>query len=51
MCNKESCQKPENLKVKPETCTPEQIKACHGEALTHPCVTDVPDNQQKGEPG
>jgi len=37
MC-KEGCQKPENLKDKPEGCTPEQIRECHGEVKEHPCV-------------
>lgn len=30
------CQYPEKLKGKPEECTPEQIKECHGEK-EHPC--------------
>ena len=45
MCGKKGCgwvgaccQKPENLKIKPEECTPEQIKKCHGEVKGHPCV-------------
>ena len=40
MCcqEKESCQKPENLKGEPEECSPEQIKICHGDAKGHPCV-------------
>ena len=33
------CQKPENLKDKPEDCSPEQIRECHGEAKQHPCTT------------
>jgi hypothetical protein len=28
---KDNCQKPEHLKDKPENCTPEQIRECHGE--------------------
>ena len=45
MCNSEDkCEKPENLKTKPEECTPEQIKECHGEAKGHPCV-----DEQEGE--
>jgi hypothetical protein len=45
MCDPEKkCEKPENLKTKPEECTPEQIKKCHGEAKGHPCVDD-----QEGE--
>jgi hypothetical protein len=42
-CNKEGakmcdckCQYPEKLKGKPEECTPEQIKECHGNE-EHPC--------------
>ena len=35
---KEECQKPENLKDKPENCTPEQIRKCHGEQKEHPCI-------------
>jgi hypothetical protein len=39
MCNTENkCEKPENLKTKPEECTPEQIKECHGDVEEHPCV-------------
>jgi DNA-binding transcriptional ArsR family regulator len=30
------CQPPEKLKGKPEECTPEQIKECHGDK-EHPC--------------
>jgi ArsR family transcriptional regulator len=37
MCN-DCCQKPEKLKDKPTTCTPEQIKQCHGKDGGHPCV-------------
>jgi len=36
MCN-DCCQQPHKLKGKPEECTPEQIKACHGDAKDHPC--------------
>ncbi|MFO7898352.1 MAG: hypothetical protein R6V58_04750 [Planctomycetota bacterium] len=31
------CEKPENLKGKPEDCSPEQVKECHDEAEEHPC--------------
>ncbi len=37
---KKGCQKPENLKGTPEECSPEQIRACHGEQEEHPCVAD-----------
>ncbi len=37
MCNCNcNCQQPEKLKGKPEECTPEQIKECHG-GEEHPC--------------
>jgi hypothetical protein len=39
MCQpKPTCQKPEQLKGRPEECTPEQVKKCHGAEKTHPCV-------------
>jgi len=41
MCKPESrkgCEHPEMLKGKPEECSPEQIKECHGEVVKHPCV-------------
>lgn len=31
------CQKPENLKSKPEECSKEQIHKCHGDEKGHPC--------------
>jgi len=38
MCDKNSCcQKPENLEGKPEECSLEQIRICHGETAGHPC--------------
>ncbi len=45
MCSqeKESCQKPENLKGEPEECSPEQIKICHGDVEEHPCVEKAED--------
>jgi hypothetical protein len=39
MC-KCSCQKPEMLTGKPEACTPEKIKECHGDAKEHPCAKE-----------
>ncbi len=35
-----SCKYPERLKEKPEKCTPEQIKECHGETKEHPCTVE-----------
>lgn len=43
MCDekeKKCCEKPENLKGKPQDCTPEQIRKCHGEVRKHPCCED-----------
>jgi hypothetical protein len=36
--NKRGCEHPERLKGKPEECTPEQIRECHGEVKEHPCA-------------
>jgi len=36
MCE-ECCTYPEKLKGKPEQCSPEQIKECHGDVKSHPC--------------
>lgn len=39
MCCKDEkkCEKPENLKGKPEECSEEQIKECHGDEKKHTC--------------
>ncbi len=37
MCEKKRCEKPENLEGKPEECSPEQIRKCHGSTEEHPC--------------
>ena len=40
MCGKQGeCQKPQNLEGKPQDCSPQQIKKCHGDVAVHPCVT------------
>lgn len=42
MCGcKKECRNPEKLTGKPEDCSPEQIKECHGEVAEHPCVSNV----------
>jgi len=38
MCERGKCCKPEKLKGKPEDCSPEQVKECHGTSKEHPCV-------------
>lgn len=35
------CEYPEKLKGKPEECTPEQIKECHGDTKEHPCEDKI----------
>ena len=35
---KEGCEHPEKLKTRPEECTPEQIRECHGDVKEHPCA-------------
>lgn len=37
-CGTEGCQKPENLKSKPEDCSPERTRECHGDAEGHLCL-------------
>ena len=41
------CQQPDQLQDKPENCTPEQIRKCHGDTKDHPCTGD--DGTPKGE--
>ena len=39
MCEeKQGCQRPEELTGKPEECSAEQIKKCHGDVKEHPCA-------------
>jgi len=35
---KQKCQNPEGLVGKPEDCSAEQIKKCHGDVKEHTCV-------------
>lgn len=39
------CQQPDKLKDKPENCSPEQIRECHGDVKKHPCKEE--NKQQK----
>lgn len=34
------CERPEKLEGKPEECTPEQIRECHGDVKEHPCTKE-----------
>jgi hypothetical protein len=41
MCEKDNCcEKPDQLKGKPQDCSPEQIKKCHGSEAEHPCAKE-----------
>jgi hypothetical protein len=41
MCEKDKCcQKPDQLKGKPEDCTSEQIEKCHGSEKNHCCCQE-----------
>jgi ArsR family transcriptional regulator, arsenate/arsenite/antimonite-responsive transcriptional repressor len=48
------CQQPNKLMDKPENCTPEQIKQCHGDAKEHPCTNEncapEPKGSESGRP-
>lgn len=40
MCDKgKCCQKPDKLRGRPQDCSPEQIKECHGDVKGHPCLS------------
>ncbi|MGD2150188.1 MAG: metalloregulator ArsR/SmtB family transcription factor [Desulfobacterales bacterium] len=34
------CQHPDKIKDKPENCSPEQIRECHGDTKEHPCIKE-----------
>jgi hypothetical protein len=45
MCCKDNsqeccCEKPDRLKERPQACTPEQIRECHGEVQEHTCASE-----------
>ena len=47
MCEKCGCTQPEKRKdKKPEECTPEQVKECHGDEKKHPCC---PGGEKDGD--
>jgi hypothetical protein len=39
MCDRRQCccRNEDELKGRPEDCTPEQIRKCHGDEQEHPC--------------
>jgi hypothetical protein len=50
MCDgKNECQKPKELIDKPEKCSPEQIKKCHGDVKGHPCVEEAERSTADGQ--
>lgn len=38
MCDCKSCQREKDKVSKPEECSPEQIRECHGNVKKHPCA-------------
>jgi len=51
---KKGCLKPSELKGKPQDCSPEQIRKCHGDAGGDPCVETTGcerPERLKGKPG
>jgi len=49
--SKQSCERPEKLKGKPEECSAEQVKECHGEVPQHSCVPQKKQRTGVGETG
>jgi DNA-binding transcriptional ArsR family regulator len=45
MC--QNCQQPIQLQDKPENCTPEQIRQCHGDVKDHPCNKEATDSKKQ----
>ncbi len=45
MCECSKCCKPEKLNGKPEQCSPEQVKECHGDSKEHPCTQTKDDKK------
>jgi ArsR family transcriptional regulator, arsenate/arsenite/antimonite-responsive transcriptional repressor len=39
------CERPEKLKGKPEDCSPERIRDCHGDVKNHPCTTQIKEEK------
>ena len=45
--NIKDCEHPEKLHGKPEDCTPEQIRECHGDAGVHCCGAATNPSQEE----
>ena len=43
---KRGYQKQEQLEGKPDECSTEQIKKCHGDVKDHPCVAKIDGSKQ-----
>lgn len=41
------CERSDKVKGKPENCTPEQIRECHGDVKGHPCKEEEKESKQK----
>lgn len=41
------CKQPNPLQDKPENCTSEQIRECHGDVQDHPCMKEKSDSEPK----
>jgi DNA-binding transcriptional ArsR family regulator len=41
------CEQPTKLKDKPENCSPEQIRECHGDTKDHPCTKENSTSEPK----
>mgnify|MGYP000084754102 CR=1 FL=1 len=54
-CEDSGCRKPEKLDGRPEDCSPEQVKECHGDVDSHPCTPaescEHPEELEGGSPG
>lgn len=49
-----NCEQPEKLKGKPVDCSLEQIRQCHGDTASHPCIETTGcehPERLEGEPG
>jgi hypothetical protein len=55
MCGDEGSGCKQGKAVKPEDCSPEQIRECHGDSEDHPCVTsqacEHPEKLKGKKPG
>jgi len=50
-CGKAGCENPEELKGKPEECSPEQVRKCHGDVKEHPCLQGGKEEKRDGSSG